>query len=734
LVGSSESEEEEEESSVLDPQRQTAVREDRERKKRLLLQAVRERLLQQLQQQPEGDDDGKNDGGTGGSGDDDDDDGSDDLRRMADALRRRRRQRRSTAAITTAAAADGAGRDGDDGDGKYDAGGEELLDLDCVVLSGGVTNYSYKVFLADNDDDESDDEDGVDRRQQNSPPAAAELSLFAKVCFPYALWNPDRSVPYDLARVENEFAVMKRFAALVRMTSSSSTTASPRDDSTNRQGGGEETGMYRRRHRHVPVAKPYFCIDVPAAETATAEEAKEEDGTDHGVTTALSSGAAPPPPSSTTTSPQMKILVCQWAPNDCTEQWANQFVDGRVDSRVVRGYARALATLNACHVRDDELHFNDSVRPCMLTIFPTYKEMLSELCCRRRQLVAGKEEDDDDDDEEEEKCAAYCRELGEGRLHDMVDGLQEAYMSREMLVHSDTHAFNVLCEPPPPSQPHYEPQHAANVDDPSSDDDDTVDDFSGTNGYFVICDWEMAMIGPKGRDTGIFLAWPLSCAFAHAAAGRAKQAYHLLETTIEFWSSYRDAVLAEAIGEDKNKTSICTADATLGSSTETHSNQIIHDEGFLRSQFRSTMGFASKYLVLAYYLFQINIQHLPFDDTDDLVPKDKIKSKTMASIGYVGLRLGEYGFLPESTEPDLTLEQLRRRYSDIVESEIKELLRFHERAAEAARVGRTNHPLRRRRRSSMLRASGRRISDAGAMEQAAADAAAELVRRTSVTK
>jgi hypothetical protein len=59
--------------------------------------------------------------------------------------------------------------------------------LDATVLCGGFTNFSYKVF--------------VDKHP--------ELCVFAKLCFEFAVWNPDRNAHYDLQRVENEYKIMK---------------------------------------------------------------------------------------------------------------------------------------------------------------------------------------------------------------------------------------------------------------------------------------------------------------------------------------------------------------------------------------------------------------------------------------------------------------------------------------------------------------------------------------------
>jgi hypothetical protein len=116
--------------------------------------------------------------------------------------------------------------------------GQALLEGDKLqldVLSGGYTNYSYRVFL------------------QKTP----NIQLYAKLSFSRALWNPDPTIRYDLSRTTNEYKMMKLF------------------------------------HKINPdaVAVPYLLLDVQ----------------------------------------DMKLLVTQWS--DADEQWANQFIDGSIDTR-----------------------------------------------------------------------------------------------------------------------------------------------------------------------------------------------------------------------------------------------------------------------------------------------------------------------------------------------------------------------------------------------------------------
>jgi hypothetical protein len=61
--------------------------------------------------------------------------------------------------------------------------------LQLDILSGGYTNYSYRVFLDD----------------------SSSVQLFAKLSFSHALWNPDTTMHYDLSRTANEYKMMKLF-------------------------------------------------------------------------------------------------------------------------------------------------------------------------------------------------------------------------------------------------------------------------------------------------------------------------------------------------------------------------------------------------------------------------------------------------------------------------------------------------------------------------------------------
>jgi hypothetical protein len=309
------------------------------------------------------------------------------------------------------------------------------------IISGGKTNFSYKVFV------------------EGSP----DKALFAKICFSYALWNPDRSVHYDVVRTENEFKVMQQFTDMM---------------------GGD----------NAPIATPYLCINVSETE---------------------------------------RVLVTKWASAD--EQWANQFIDGEVDHRIIPKLAEAFATLNC--TTDFDPMFNDGVRACMLNFFQASKVTFAEAMSTP---------------EPTDQCVALMKEIGQEGWDTIVDNTEKEYMTREGLVHHDSHMFNILVEKKPSAE--------------------KLQKF-GPEASFVICDWEMAFAGPIGGDPGKVQFWPIVCALCHAVQGHKAEAYDIIEAMNEFWDAY-----AKAMVEKGGK-----------------------DEEFLLKTYRSAMGWAGSMIFVGEY-------------------------------------------------------------------------------------------------------------------------------------
>lgn len=99
--------------------------------------------------------------------------------------------------------------------------------LTGTVISGGYTNYSYKIHL----DSAAGSKSVYDK----------DLAVFAKIAFPYALWAPSKDDHYNLSRVKEEFDLMTRFSEELKFTT-------------------ENEGKTKS-----PIPKPYVLIDIPAS-------------------------------------------------------------------------------------------------------------------------------------------------------------------------------------------------------------------------------------------------------------------------------------------------------------------------------------------------------------------------------------------------------------------------------------------------------------------------------------
>jgi hypothetical protein len=403
------------------------------------------------------------------------------------------------------------------------------------VISGGKTNFSYKVSL------------------EKSP----DKALFAKICFQFALWNPDKSVYYDLARAENEFIAMQQFKDMLV---------------------------------DAPVVTPYHCVDVQ----------------------------------------DMKVLVTQWATAD--EQFANQFIDGSVDARIFLKAAEAFATLNTAEFNPS---FNESCRPCMLSVFPVLTIVFG-------QYVEAPEVTD--------KCVAICKEFGLEKLSLICQNMEKSYLTQECLIHSDSHVFNILVEKKPSIE--------------------TLQQF-GDKGNLVICDWEMEYAGPRGKDAGTFQSFPICCAMAHAVQGHKAEALNILDNLIAFWDAY------EKILTKKGK-----------------------DADYVRDAYINSFGWNGNFILAVHYMFRMMTEYLPLEGVSE-----EDQGKVFGSFGYIGVKLFAMGFADFGN--GLSMDELSAFYKDLVTGEIDEL----------AEIGSKRRA--RPRRASVLRSSGRRVSDAGMYDEAA---------------
>ena len=189
----------------------------------------------------------------------------------------------------------------------------------------------------------------------------------------------------------------------------------------------------------------------------------------------------------------------------------------------------------------------------------------------------------------------------------------------------------------------------------------TLEQF-GPQGNYVLCDWEMTISSNPGRDVGYFYCFPVACIVAHAINGNKHLSESILNILNLFWTEYSSALLES------------------GQNTA---------EGLLKI-YRSAIGQCGWFNFHPQFLLGIHVDLLPFEGNMSSAAKAK------ESLGYLGLKLLELGY--GNAYEDESLESLQSMFQMIMEEEINNLL--------------PSRPSRLNIRSSMLRATGRRVSDA----------------------
>ena len=189
----------------------------------------------------------------------------------------------------------------------------------------------------------------------------------------------------------------------------------------------------------------------------------------------------------------------------------------------------------------------------------------------------------------------------------------------------------------------------------------TLEQF-GPEGKYVLCDWEMTIAGCQGRDLGLAYTWPVACIVAHAINGNKHSSESILDCLSLLWTEYASAL--KELGQ-KDEERLCTI-------------------------YRSVIGQLGGHMFFAYFSLGIAMDALPLEG--NLVSIATARE----SLGYLGLKCMMLGFGKNNV--DLSLQSLHSMFSALMKEEINHLLPCR--------------PSRRRMRSSMLRASGRRVSDA----------------------
>lgn len=255
------------------------------------------------------------------------------------------------------------------------------------------------------------------------------------------------------------------------------------------------------------------------------------------------------------------------------------------------------------------------------------------------------------DETELDRSGKLAVSLGKETLGKVTEGYTEALQRTDCIIHGDAHGFNILVAGKPNSL-------AGLIESFNDTNDDTENNYGNnkSDGDFCLIDWEMSHVGPIGKDMGWLSAFPLSCLLAHSSHGDTVSAESIVNFLKILWKDY-----AEALNDDKDLS--------------------------LVEIYRQVLGFTG-ILLSGYSSLGIHMEYLPLEDNQE---PDKIRE----SIGVIALRAMEWGFV--ETTIDTTVEELEDRFWKLVRDEMA-LLAPPKRS--------------RNRRSSLLRESGRRVSDA----------------------
>lgn len=403
--------------------------------------------------------------------------------------------------------------------------------LCCKILSGGYTNYSYKVYLHDQ----------------------PEVCVFSKLSFEFALWNPDKSSYYDLKRTENEWEIMKTMSIIAPNF----------------------------------VVSPLGCWDV------------EQDGR------------------------QMKLLVTEWSKAD--EQFANQFIDGYVDSRIAPQLADLFVALH--NIKDFDPDFNSNVQPCMENIFEQMRNAIIDYCSNKNP---------------QNRTQAYCVSVG-SKVSEVIDKMICDYHKRDCLIHSDAHAFNILVESKP---------SVAQLE------------VFGPSGKFVLCDWEMSMAGPMGRDVGLALSFPIACIIAHGING------NNTESINDYIKSLLDCYCSKMVEFGRTEKEIAAL-------------------------YRNIIGWCGYFQFGAFYFARCFVDFFP-------VQNEHCREYVRDAMGILGLKLMRLSYDPCFLPKSSNIDQIKIVFGKLLQDEISRADYFRT-VKNAAGMP---------RKSSLLRAADRRLSDA----------------------
>ena len=349
--------------------------------------------------------------------------------------------------------------------------------------------------------------------------------------------------------------------------------------------------------------------------------------TEEDSSTAVAGDILPTPYFCHTLEDGRKLLVTEYVDSNVT--WGTHFVSTKnTNSSIVPTLIKALAKLH-CYSSKDLHHMEEAGEDFPFTASPFYPVFLSIMNDAKARLAATVTGLDDS------RTGCLAQEYGQAVCNELLDTVVLNFgFCQDCLVHNDLHAFNILVNPQPAKG------------------DETIDDGElGALSRFAvpwvkadkdlsvkICDWEVAGLGPIGRDVGLLIGWPIACLLWHTKLGSELKAVEILDLINDIWDEYHDAL--KMYGEK--------------------------DEVFLAKTFRNVIGWAGWFLFVNVYTYGAFTEHWIPNKQSQSNSKDM--DHVRDSIGYVGLKLLHMGFYGDE-ESQVSLFELRDGFFHALQSE-----------------------------------------------------------------
>jgi len=207
--------------------------------------------------------------------------------------------------------------------------------------------------------------------------------------------------------------------------------------------------------------------------------------------------------------------------------------------------------------------------------------------------------------------------------------------------------------------------HVFNVSVEAKPSIDNMESF-GPDGSMVLCDWEMAFAGPIGKNIGLALAFPIGCMITHAINGHSDTSKSLHSYIDDLWD--------------------CCSSRLMEAGKTSDEIAVIQ---------KNIVGWCGCFQFLAFYCIGCQREFFPVDN-------EEMRKNVHDALGVLGLKMMRFSFNAAFGADYKSSETIKTFFKSLYNDEMKRACSLYETSIKRMKP----------RKSSLLRASNRRFSDA----------------------